>query len=51
MRREDDRVHLPTDEARGGEIIMRNNLHRFIFLTGLAGSLLLVIILILAGFA
>lgn len=47
----DDRVHLSANEARGGEVIMRNGVHRFVFLAGLAGSLLLVIILILAGFA
>jgi hypothetical protein len=48
-RDKNDRVHLSIDEARGGEEIMRSNLHRFIFLAGLAGSVALVIILILAG--
>jgi hypothetical protein len=41
-------VHLTGNEARGGEIILRSRIRRWVFIAGLAG---MVIVLLLAGFA
>jgi hypothetical protein len=37
----DDRVHLSSQEPRGGEIILRQRWQRLVFLAGLAGFVLL----------
>lgn len=44
-----EEIHVPADKARGGEIILRTRWHRIIFIAGLAGSVLLVLILSLIG--
>lgn len=41
-------VHLTGNEARGGEIILRSRIRHWVFIAGLAG---MVIVLLLAGFA
>jgi hypothetical protein len=40
-------VHLTADEARGGEAILRTRGRRAIFLIGLAGAILLGVLLML----
>jgi hypothetical protein len=35
----------PADKARGGEIVLKTPLRRWIFVAGLAGAVLLVLIL------
>jgi len=37
----------PAEKARGGEIILKTKSHRMIFVAGLAGGLLLVLLLAL----
>ena len=37
----------PADKARGGEIILRTPLQRWVFIAGLAGAVLLVLALAL----
>jgi len=37
----------PADKARGGEIILRTPLQRWVFIAGLAGAVLLVLALTL----
>ncbi len=37
----------PAEKARGGEIILRASLQRWVFIAGLAGAIVLVLILAL----
>jgi hypothetical protein len=39
----------PAEKARGGEIILRTPLRRAIFITGLAGAVVLGFVLVLIG--
>jgi len=43
-----NRVHISTDEARGGEIILRTPARRAIFLGGLIGAVILGLAMIVA---
>jgi hypothetical protein len=38
-------VHLSADEARGGEIILRTRARRLIFLAGIAGIVILAVLI------
>lgn len=42
---EDQPVHLSAEEARGGEIILRTRARRLIFLAGLAGIVILGVLI------
>ena len=42
---ESDQVAYPAEKARQGEIILRTRLRRIIFISGLVGCVLLVLIL------
>ncbi len=44
-RHEDEPKPYPADKARGGEIILRSRGRRLIFLAGLVGAFLLVLVL------
>jgi hypothetical protein len=44
-----DRKPYPAEKARGGEIILNTPLRRAIFLSGLIGAFVLVIILMMVG--
>jgi len=44
-----DRKPYPAEKARGGEIILNTPLRRAIFLNGLIGAFVLVIILMTVG--
>jgi hypothetical protein len=41
----------PADKARGGEIILRTRARRIVFISGLAGAVVLAAVLALASFA
>jgi len=41
----------PAEKARGGEIILRTSLRRAIFIAGLAGAVVLALLLAFARFA
>jgi hypothetical protein len=42
---EDQPAHLSADEARGGEIILRTRSRRLIFLAGIAGIVILGVLI------
>jgi len=42
--------HLSAEEARGGEIILRTRTRRLIFLAGLAGVVILCVLVRLFGY-
>lgn len=42
--------HYSAQDARGGEIILRTRTERLIFIAGLAGIVVLVLIVYFAGF-
>ncbi len=44
-KRESDQAGYPAEKARQGEIILRTRLRRIIFISGLVGCILLVLIL------
>ena len=50
-RRADDKSpHYSAQDARGGEIILRTRAQRVIFLAGLAGFVVLALVLSVAGY-
>lgn len=50
-RNERQTAPYPAEKARGGEIILRTSLRRAIFIAGLAGAVVLALLLALARFA
>lgn len=44
-------IRISADDARGGEIILRTRRRRIVFLAGLAGFVILAVIVRLAGLA
>ena len=50
-RNERQTAPYPAEKARGGEIILRTPLRREIFITGLAGAVVLALFLAFARFA
>jgi len=46
----DEGPHHSAQDVRGGEIILRTRARRLIFITGLAGFVILALVLALAGY-